>query len=461
MDIGSQFARSALTFRNKLTRLTTNRNACAGNVGRVLKGWVPSTRAAYGYLYRRDAEITQDGKVRIKRAWWEVDKLDSGDNPAPDSPADTVTRIFGWIGNEGRTSYWVADKLNQFGIKAPGGGIWSPGKVYRIVYNRCYTGKHTYNSKMRVPNPKRPLGDVTGAVKRTLLRAKPDGEAVEFNVPALISDDLWEKANKNLQSRGRGRGKQGKVILALLRSRIFCPRCGKPMVVRRKSGKQVIYYHCSRHYLSWSPDRCTYRGFLPGNWDEMVWDCVYALLMQDAWLEEYLSSVEDQAKDVERLIKLEQQKIPRSQNIITKIREGFEAGIYSIDDAKVRIAGCQDAIGKAEQEIRRIREQVNNYSTSTIDSDTVRQKLQQLATKNLEEATFEEKRDIINKLSIRVYPSEDLKTMRVKCGLKLMIESDNNGSVGEDGCGIVMFGLPKLEDQPFRGYKERIRVSRH
>ena len=175
-----------------------------------------------------------------------MDKLDSGGKPAPHSPADTVINIFVWIGNEGRTPYWVADKLNQLGIKSPGGGIWSPSKVYRIVYNRCYTGKHTYNSNMRVHNPKRPLGDVTGAVKRTLLRAKPDGEAVEFNVPALISDDLWEMANENLQSRGRGRGKQGKVILALLRGRIFCPRGSKPMVIRRKSGKQVIYYHCSR-----------------------------------------------------------------------------------------------------------------------------------------------------------------------------------------------------------------------
>ncbi len=36
-----------------------------------------------------------------------------------------------------------------------------------------------------------------------------------------------------------------------------------------------------------------------------------------------------------------------------------------------------------------------------------------LAQRNLAEATFEEKRGIIDKLGIRVYPSEDLKTMRV------------------------------------------------
>ena len=50
---------------------------------------------------------------------------------------------------------------------------------------------------------------------------------------------------------------------------------------------------------------------MPGSWDEMAWDCVYALLMQDAWLEEYLSSVKDQAENVKRLIKLEQQTILR------------------------------------------------------------------------------------------------------------------------------------------------------
>jgi len=85
----------------------------------------------------------------------------------------------------------------------------------------------------------------------------------------------------------------------------------------------------------------------------------------------------------------------------------------------------------------------------------------QLATKNLEKATFEEKRDVINKLSIRVYPSEDLKSIRVKCGLQPIVEGDNNVTVNEDGCGIVMFGLPKLEDPPCRGVFERIRVSIH
>ena len=129
MDVGSQFVRSALTFSNKLTRLATNRNARAGNIGRVLKGWVPSTKAPYGYRYQRDAEITQGGKIQIKNAWWDVDELDLDGKPLPESPAGTVISIFRWLGIEKRSSYWVTTKLNEMEIKAPNGGKWSPTSV--------------------------------------------------------------------------------------------------------------------------------------------------------------------------------------------------------------------------------------------------------------------------------------------------------------------------------------------
>lgn len=448
MDVGSQFARSAITFSNKLARLANNRNARAGNIGRVLKGSVPSTKAPYGYTYRRDAEITQDGRVRIKRAWWDVDKLDSEGNLIPESPADVVKKVFTWIGLESSTCHWVAKRLNEIGARAPGGGTWSPGKVQRLVYNHCYTGKHTYNANVRVLNPKRPLGDITGAIKRTLLRPKPQGEAVEFNVPVLVTEELWLKATQLLKKRGRGRGKQGQTILALLRNRIFCPRCGKPMVVRRKSGRQVQYYHCSRHYRIWSPDYCTYRGFVPGNWDDIVWDVVYCLLKQDAWVEERLSAVTDQVIDWEKMTKQEEKKILQAQAKIARIREGFEGGIYGIEEAKVRIASYQAVIEKAEQETERIHDKMGSRNSMTIDPDALKRELQKLAEENLDEATFEDKRDVINKLDVRVYPTEDLKTMKIRCGLNLDIKADGRGSAQNNGCGIVMFGLLASKDRP-------------
>ena len=75
-------------------KLANRKNARAGNIGRVVKGWVPASRAAYGYRYRADRDIGSDGKVIIKGAWWEVNELGPDGVPLWGSPAWVVLQIF-------------------------------------------------------------------------------------------------------------------------------------------------------------------------------------------------------------------------------------------------------------------------------------------------------------------------------------------------------------------------------
>ncbi len=435
MDIGSQFVRSALTFSNKLARLATNRNARAGNIGRVLKGWVPSHKAPYGYVYRRDAEITHDGRIQIKKAWWEINSAGPDGKPVPGRPADIITRIFNWVGNEGRTVYWVDRKLNEMGIKGPSGGNWVQNSLRYAMLNHCYTGRHKYNATTRVPNPKRPLGDITGAVRRTLIRPKPGGEAVEFSVPALVTEELWRRANQATRERGRGRGKEGKAIAALLRNRIFCPRCGKPLVLRRRSVGDKFYYFCSRLFHASPVEHCTYRRFVPGTWDDTVWDCAYAILKDDSWIQQRVSATEKQNHDIDRLIKLEQQKTHQFQNKMARVREGFEGGLYSLDEARSKVNGYQGIVDKAEQEIKRLVGMMGDQN-SKANIEELRKELMRLAQENLDKATFTEKDDIISKLGIRVYPSEDLKTMKIRCSLNFRNDGNSRSS---DGGVIIQF----------------------
>jgi hypothetical protein len=49
---------------------------------------------------------------------------------------------------------------------------------------------------------------------------------------------------------------------------------------------------------------------------------------------------------------------------------------------------------------------------------------------------FVEKRDIINKLGTKIYPTEDLKTMKVKCNLNFGHDGKSQSS---DRCGIIQF----------------------
>ena len=183
----------------------------------------------------------------------------------------------------------------------------------------------------------------------------------------------------------------------------------------------------------------------------------YALLQQDAWLEQQLAAEENHLQNLNKLIKLEQHKALQAQTKITKIQEGYEAGLYIIEEAKSRIANCQKTVAEAERETSRTRYQMNGNST-VIDVNALRRELEILVEKKLDEAAFEDKRDIMNKLDIRVYPSEDLKTVKIKCGLSFDIE-DKNEIAGADGCRIVVSGLPKLNRPSLPGIFERIRCQ--
>jgi uncharacterized small protein (DUF1192 family) len=146
-----------------------------------------------------------------------------------------------------------------------------------------------------------------------------------------------------------------------------------------------------------------------------VWGFVFALLVDNSWVEEQLAVEQKECAASAKLLELEQRKIAQIKAKIAKVQEGFEAEVYSVDEAKMRIGSYQDAIARTEKETERFG-QHGNRGFNTGDIDTLRQELRVLAEKNLEGADFKERRDVISKLDIRIYPSEDLKTMRVRCG---------------------------------------------
>ncbi len=201
-DWASQTTRLIQSQANAL-RVKYNRdNALAGNIARVLAGKAPAHRAAYGYIYHTEKIFEpRTGRAKVLRAWWDVDERGPDEEPIFQSPAWVVIQIFIWIGDEGRTVYWVANKLNKLGIQQPFRTTWSPKTIIKIVNRKCYTGKAEYNANGRIPNPEKPLGDLTLGVKRTLVRPKPENEKVVFDVPVLITEEQWLKANDNLRER--------------------------------------------------------------------------------------------------------------------------------------------------------------------------------------------------------------------------------------------------------------------
>lgn len=150
-----------------------------------------------------------------------------------------------------------------------------------------------------------------------------------------------------------------------------------------------------------------------------------------------------QNQDVDELVKLEHLKIIQSQNKIAKVREGFEGGLYDMNEAKSKVNGYQEIIYKAEQDIKRL-VGLTEAQGSKVNVKELKKELQRLAQENPDKVTFSEKRDIISKLGVRVYPSEDLKTMKIKCSLN----AGNDGTRSPSNeCRIIEFGSLRSQRQ--------------
>ena len=376
------------------------------------------------------------------KAWWKIEEVSEDNELIEGSPGWVVHQIFIWIGAQERTQYWVTAELNKLHNDYPHlyrplyGEKWYPKMVGEIVAKESYTGKAFYNRTHRVPNPNKPLGDLTMEIKKTLTREKPDSERVPFEVPAITTHELWERSNNALRERGRGRGKQGKKISALFRGRMLCPLCGKPMAVMRKKKTGRIYYYCRARYSSWLKDPCPYNRSIPGTWDNGIWQEICERFKNDAWIEQQLATEVDNSQEIEKLIRLQEHKINTCQGKIRKAEDGFEGGLYTLEQAKLRKQKSQKAIDSAQIEIANLRRQIgNSFTTDSIEK--LRLELKSLQSKNLKEAGFEERLNLVAKLNIKVYPSEDLKSRRIKCGINIR---DIEMTGEQDGFAKVVFG---------------------
>lgn len=193
--------------------------------------------------------------------------------------------------------------------------------------------------------------------------------------------------------------------------------------------------------LIWDGKACGFRKFIPVTWDDVVWDCVYALLNDASWLDGQLTLQKDHRNAAGKLIDSEQRKIAQLQAKITRVQTGFEEGIYGAAEARNRINVCQHTISIAQAEINRLENQTGSSTTGSV-IESYKNELESLRKSNLETATFEDKLHLLRLLNIRVHPSEAMKTMRIKTGLNIDSDCVSSGD-DQNHCGKVIFEPPK------------------
>jgi len=147
-------------------------------------------------------------------------------------------------------------------------------------------------------------------------------------------------------------------------------------------------------------------------------------MKQPALVDDYLSSSNVNLRDNElrKGIGSLQQKIDRVEAKVRRVHEGYESDppVYTAKEADERVKVFRALISKAEKEKRRLEGIMEQQVGSQKTVEMVRLSLEGARNENLESATFSDKQELIAKLGIMVYPSEDHKTVRITSKLPIL-----------------------------------------
>ena len=88
-------------------------------------------------------------------------------------------------------------------------------------------------------------------------------------------------------------------------------------------------------------------------------------------------------------------------------------------EAVAKIGELRAAIEKADIEIARLQSIFQTAKQSEEKVEATKKALEKLRDMNLKTATFQQKAELIARLGVKIYPSEDLTYVRMYCGLNI------------------------------------------
>lgn len=202
--------------------------------------------------------------------------LEINEDPLPSvgiSEADVIRLMYKLVAEDGCSTIEVADYFNALGIppsyikdgrkvkrgkrKENTAGIWRPSRIRNMIVNPTYKGVHVYGK-----------------------RTNKQRELIPRKVPAIVSEEIWNKAQKVLKENQILSSKNSKRNY-LLTGLIKCNVCGSNYhgvtYPAKENKKELSYYRCNGKAVYRGPlqGKCRSKN-IPRQWlEDLVWkDCV-------------------------------------------------------------------------------------------------------------------------------------------------------------------------------------------
>jgi site-specific DNA recombinase len=369
-----------------------------GKQQKARAGQFIGAKAPYGYRYlpRRDGVA---GRLEI--------------DPAE---AEIVHMLYDWLVSEGLTLRQILKRLN-FGPWFPrcGRRPWSPSTVHHILADPVYTGTAYANRyEYRVARkPRRRKPSYSGKGCRTL---RPREQWIAVPVPALIDQDLWERAQAQLQRNAALSFRNNTRHNPLLRCLLTCGCCGLAMYgVSRPldaAGRRRHSYRCrGRDCTLTAREAPCPRAEVNGEaLDHAVWEHVRGLLGDPqrllAQFQDFALAADQEATReaaAEHKLRARLESLARADQ---RLLDAYQADVISLEELTERRGQLTEQRRALDQQI----EMARALCQSRIKVQAVATDLAAFCTRlhrRLDEASFADKQAILQLVIERIIVHED------------------------------------------------------
>jgi site-specific DNA recombinase len=358
------------------------------------------TCAPYGYRYVRKQDSDGEGRLEV----------------VPEE-ARVVQQIFTWLAVERATIGQVCRRLTQTGVPTRRGKpAWDRSVVCGMLKNPAYKGAAAFG-KTRVgplePRLRAQRGHNLHPRRAYSVHDRPASEWISIAVPALVSVEVFEAAQTQLQENQKLARQRERGARYLLQGLVTCAQCGyayygKAISHRAAKGhmRDYAYYRCvgTDAYRFGGERVCHNQQVRTDRLDQSVWQEVCGLLADPQRVaREYERRLQPPEGDELGSLQAQTNKL---QQGVARLIDSYAEGVIEKGEFEPRVARLRQRIATLEAQTQ----QLADVAASQADLRLVIGRLDDFAAKvkdGLEEADWLTRREIIRALVKRVEVGQD------------------------------------------------------
>jgi len=322
--------------------------------------------------------------------------------------AATVAEMFGNSQQDGHTLRGLAKHLRELGVRGPRGSLhWSDGTIHHILTNPVYTGtvyagRNHYRPATGRISPLKPVGGGNGSVERV----PADDWIVVAHIPAIVSQEQFAMIQEKLKHNQSVASRNNTKHQYLLRAMVSCGLCQLACTGRTTDTGHADSACNGKRPLLQSPrtEKCSSRLLPVEQLDELVWADVCEVLLHPECLAAALQRAQG-GQWFPQELQARRENLRKARVSIEhqteRLTEAYLAGVVALEEYKRRRHELEQRLEGLAAQMRQVEASANKH----VELAGIAQSMEELCQRvscGLEQASFEQKRQLIELLIDRV-----------------------------------------------------------